>query len=95
MFRECSLQIVEMMIKEKTLDCVCKQKHHKKLASVFQAIRRVDYYVVVGGESRRYLRSLCSHAYITDMTTLHMFSTVAITEQPVLHVTSVPEAPGS
>ena len=37
------LQMVEMLLKERTLDCICKKRHAKKMAGVFEAIRRVEY----------------------------------------------------
>ena len=37
------LQMVEFILIERTLDCACKKKHAKKMAGVFEAIRRVDY----------------------------------------------------
>ena len=37
------LQMVEMLLKERTLDCLCKKRHANKMAGVFEAIRRVDY----------------------------------------------------
>ena len=37
------LQMVEMLLNERTLDCICKKKHAKKMACVFEAIRKVDY----------------------------------------------------
>ena len=37
------LQMVEMLLNEHTLDCICKKKHAKKMAGVFEVIRRVDY----------------------------------------------------
>ena len=36
------LQMIELLLTERTLDCICK-KHAKKMAGVFEAIRRVDY----------------------------------------------------
>ena len=36
------LQMVEMLLKERTLDCICK-RHAKKMAGVFEAIPRVEY----------------------------------------------------
>ena len=36
------LQMVDMLLNERTLDCICKKRHAKKMAGVFQAIRRVD-----------------------------------------------------
>ena len=35
------LQMVDMLLKERT--CICKQRHAKKMAGVFEANRRVDY----------------------------------------------------
>ncbi len=37
------LQMVEMLLNERKLDCLCKKRHAKKMAGVFEAIRRVDY----------------------------------------------------
>ena len=37
------LQMVELRLTERTFDCICKKKHAKKMAGVFEAIRRVDY----------------------------------------------------
>ena len=37
------LQMVEMLLMERTLDSLCKKRHAKKMAGVFEAIRRVDY----------------------------------------------------
>ena len=37
------LQMVDMVLNESTLDCICKKRHAKKMAGVFQAIRRVEY----------------------------------------------------
>ena len=40
-------QMVEMLLKERTLDCVCKKRHSRKIARVLEAIRRFDYKKVV------------------------------------------------
>ena len=37
------LQMVEMLLNERTLDCLGKRRHAKKMAGVIEAIRRVDY----------------------------------------------------
>ena len=37
------LQMVDMLLNERTWDCICKKRHAKKMADVFEAIRRVDY----------------------------------------------------
>ena len=37
------LQMVEMLLSERALDCVCKKRHARKMASVLEAIRRADY----------------------------------------------------
>ena len=37
------LQMVALLLTERTLDCICKKKHAKKMTGVFKAIRRVDY----------------------------------------------------
>ena len=42
-FYRALLQMVEMLLTERTLDCICKKRHAKKMAGVFEAIRRVDY----------------------------------------------------
>ena len=37
------LQMVDMLLNERTLDCICKKRHDNKMAGVFEAIRRVGY----------------------------------------------------
>ncbi len=37
------LQMVEMLLKERTLGCLCKKMHARKMAGVLEAIHRVDY----------------------------------------------------
>ena len=37
------LQNVQMMIRENTLDCACKNIHARQFEGVLEAIRRVDY----------------------------------------------------
>ena len=36
------LQMVEILLNERTLDCLCKKRHAKRMAGDFEAIRRVD-----------------------------------------------------
>ena len=35
--------MVDMLSNERSLDCICKKRHAKKMAGVFETIRRVDY----------------------------------------------------
>ena len=42
-FDRALLQMIQMILKERTVDCFCKKQHSKKYASVLEAIRRVDY----------------------------------------------------
>ena len=37
------LQMVQLIINQRRIDCVCKMEHSKKFESVLEAIRRVDY----------------------------------------------------
>ena len=37
------LQMVQLIINQRRIDCVCNMEHSKKFASVLEAIRRVDY----------------------------------------------------
>ena len=37
------LQMVQLIINQRRIDCVCKMEHSRKFASVLEAIRRADY----------------------------------------------------
>ena len=37
------LQMVEKLLKERTLHCMRKKRHTRKMASVLEAIRRLNY----------------------------------------------------
>ena len=94
------LQMVQLILNERNLDCCCEKQHSKKYASVLEAIRRADYMLcwVVSIFFLIYIHLIIFPEYtlvsmrITDMTTVHTFPTVAITYQTSLHVTFVPEA---
>ena len=40
--------MAQVIINQRRIDCVCKMEHSRKFANVLEAIRRADYYVVVG-----------------------------------------------
>ena len=37
------LQMVQLIINQRRIDCVCKMEHSRKFTSVLEAITRVDY----------------------------------------------------
>ena len=37
------LQMVRLILRERTMDCVCKRRHARKFASVLNDIKHVNY----------------------------------------------------